>query len=199
MKRVTSLSGFVSRSSHKRSQFRWLAFFLMLLTATLVFVVGAMASTFILQFGVGELNTPRGIAVDTAGNVYVTDANGAGSQIRKYDGDGAFITTIGANNDNPDGFINAFRITTDTSGNVYATDGAPEKTSNLVKKFNSAGTFQFAFGGRGSGNGQFASPGPAGVAVKSSGEIYVADPGNNRIQKFSSTGTFISVIGSSGT
>lgn len=199
MKRVTSLSRSVSRSSHRRGKFRSLPFFLVLVTAMLVFVVGAMASTFILQFGVGELNQPRGIAVDTTGNVYVIDAGGAGAQIRKYDGDGAFITTIGANNDNPDGFISAYRITTDTSDNVYATDGAPEKTSNLVKKFNSAGTFQFAFGGRGSGNGQFASPGPAGVAVKSSGEIYVADPGNNRIQKFSSTGTFISVIGSSGT
>jgi len=48
------------------------------------------------------------------------------------------------------------------------------------------------------GGGQFAVPGPAGVAINSSGNIYVADPGNNRIQKFSSTGTFVSAIGSSG-
>jgi hypothetical protein len=201
MKLVTSPGRFVSRSARKRGPFRWLPFSLMLVTGMLVFVVAALASsTFILKWGsVGQFIQPRGIAVDTAGNVYVIDAGGSSpGQIQKFDADGNFITMIGANNDNPDGFITGYRITVDTSGNVYATDGATERTSNLVKKFNSGGTFQFAFGGRGSGNGQFANPGPAGVAVKSSGEIYVADPGNNRVQKFSSTGTFVSAIGSSG-
>ena len=167
MKLVTPPSRSVSRSAHKRGQFRWLTFFLMLLTATLVCVVAALAaSTFVLKFGSpGELLQPRGIAVDTAGNVYVTDAGGSGSQIRKYDGNGNFITSIGANNDNPNGFITAYRITVDASGNVYATDAAAEKTNNLVKKFSSGGTLQFAFGVRGSGNGQFGNSGPAGIAV----------------------------------
>src|SRR6185369_2217266 len=101
-------------------------------------------------------------------------------------------------NDNPDGFISAYRITADSSNNIYATDGNADRTTNLVKKFNSSGVFQFAFGTRGSGSDLFAVPGPAGVAINSSGNIYVADPGNNRVQKFSSTGTFISSIGSSG-
>ena len=38
-----------------------------------------------------------------------------------------------------------------------------------------------------------------GVAVDSSGNVYVADTNNNRIQKFDSSGTFITKWGSSGT
>ena len=47
-----------------------------------------------------------------------------------------------------------------------------------------------------SGNGQFNVP--AGVAVDHAGNVYVADSGNNRIQKFDSIGKFIATWGSSG-
>ena len=49
-------------------------------------------------------------------------------------------------------------------------------------------TFINWFGGRGSGNGQFLYPN--GVGVDSSGNVYIVDSGNSRIQKFDSTGTF---------
>jgi streptogramin lyase len=65
-----------------------------------------------------------------------------------------------------------------------------------VKKFNSSGVFQFAFGSTVSAGGQFQSA--AGIAVDSSGNIYVADLGANVVRKFSSTGTSIGTIGSSG-
>ena len=54
------------------------------------------------------------------------------------------------------------------------------------------------FGGvAGSGNGQFSSP--AGVAVdQASGDVYVADPGNHRVQKFDATGNFLLAFGSAG-
>jgi len=199
----SSPSLFVRRSSRRR-QFRWLPFLLILIAAMLVGVVAASACTFILKWGTtgsdnGQFLTARGITVDSAGNVYVVDASGDNrGQIQKFDANGTFLNRVGANNDNPDGFVSAYRITADSSNNIYATDGNADRTTNLVKKFNSSGVFQFAFGTRGNGGGQFNVPGPAGVAVNSSGNIFVADPGNNRVQKFSSTGTFISSIGSSG-
>ena len=36
---------------------------------------------------------------------------------------------------------------------------------------------------------------PAGIAVDQEGNVYVADTANNRIQVFSSNGTFISKLG----
>ncbi len=51
-------------------------------------------------------------------------------------------------------------------------------------------------GSSGSGDGQFSFP--AGVAVDSHGNVYVADSGNNRIQKFDSNGTFLAKWDSSG-
>ena len=48
------------------------------------------------------------------------------------------------------------------------------------------GTFVTKWGSFGSGNGQFNDPN--GVAVDGSGNVYVADSNNNRIQKFSCSG-----------
>jgi DNA-binding beta-propeller fold protein YncE len=54
-------------------------------------------------------------------------------------------------------------------------------------------TFQV---GKGSGRGQFDSP--TGIAVDGSGNVLVADTGNGRIEKFSPTGAFLSIIGTKG-
>jgi len=51
-------------------------------------------------------------------------------------------------------------------------------------------------GGRGSGKGEFDSP--LGMCIDGNGNILVADTGNGRIEKFSPTGTFLSVIASKG-
>jgi DNA-binding beta-propeller fold protein YncE len=52
--------------------------------------------------------------------------------------------------------------------------------------------FSFAWGSKGSGTGQFAAP--TGIGVDSSGNVYVADYGNHRIQKFDSRGNYLAEI-----
>jgi DNA-binding beta-propeller fold protein YncE len=47
------------------------------------------------------------------------------------------------------------------------------------------------------GNGQFSGPG--GIAVDSAGNVYVVDGNNNRIQKFTNNGTYITKWGTTGT
>jgi DNA-binding beta-propeller fold protein YncE len=201
MKPDTSPRLFVRHAS-KRRQFRWWPFFVILTTAMLVGVVAALASAFVLKFGTigsndGQFTSARGIAVDPSGNVYVADASGdSNGQIQKFDANGNFIARVGQNNGTAQGFISAHRITTDSSGNVYATDGAVESASNVVKKFNSSGVFQFAFGATVSSGGVFQLA--AGIAVDSSGNIYVADAIASVVRKFSSTGTSMGTIGSSG-
>ena len=60
-----------------------------------------------------------------------------------------------------------------------------------------AQTFVTKWGSFGTDDGQFKFP--TGIAVDSSGNVYVVDTNNNRIQKFTSTGTFITKWGSFGT
>ena len=58
------------------------------------------------------------------------------------------------------------------------------------------GRFLTTWGSSGNGDGQF--DGPFGVAVDGSGNVFVVDDGNNRIQKFTNTGTFLTTWGSCG-
>jgi sugar lactone lactonase YvrE len=56
--------------------------------------------------------------------------------------------------------------------------------------------FVTMWGTAGSGNGQFNDP--AGVAVDGSGFVYVADTGNNRVQKFTTAGAYVAQWGGLG-
>ncbi len=58
-------------------------------------------------------------------------------------------------------------------------------------------TYSSQFGGSGTGNGQMKSP--AGIAMDSSGDLWVADTANHRVQEFSSTGSYMGQFGSEGT
>ena len=169
---------------------------IVVLSALSVLTVTAAATcNFLLKWGGtgsghGQFIAPRGIAVDSSGNVYVPDQN---TRTQKFDSSGTFISQFGLMGDIPGGFVSPNKVGTDAAGNVYVTDSF----TNRVSKFNSAGTFQLTWGGSGSGNGKFIS-GTGGVAVDSANNVYVTDPGNHRIQKFTSAGVFVLAWGTPG-
>ena len=91
------------------------------------------------------------------------------------------------------------RAATDSSGNAYVSD----RGNHRIQKFDSSGTFITKWGATllglpvaGTGDGEFNLP--AGVATDSLSNVYVADTTNNRIQKFNSTGGFLTKWGTSG-
>ena len=65
-------------------------------------------------------------------------------------------------------------VAVDSFGNIYAV------VDHNVIKFSSDGTILLEFGSLGSGDGQFDFP--RGIAVDSSGNIYVTDTDNHRVQ-----------------
>ena len=144
------------------------------------------------EIGSGFIREPVGIAVDSAGNVYVADA--WQSFILKYDADGNFISAWGDPLNGSGGRF-SFRPTylaIDSSGNVFSTD----YYNNRVQKFDALGTLITTWGIQGSLAGEFSYP--AGIAVDSSDNVFVVDTFNNRVQKFDNSGTFISEWGAEG-
>jgi sugar lactone lactonase YvrE len=91
-------------------------------------------------------------------------------------------------------------VATDARGHVYVSDSG----NHRVQTFTSTGAFITKWGSTGAGNGQFGEEGPVGVATDSAGNAYVADrgspftTGNHRIQKFASSGGFVTTWGSNG-
>jgi hypothetical protein len=71
-----------------------------------------------------------------------------------------------------------------------------DAVANRVQKFTRDGTRLSAWGSTGAGDGQF--NGPTGITTDGSGNVYVADTGNQRVQAFTSDGTFITRFGSAG-
>ncbi len=81
----------------------------------------------------------------------------------------------------------------DSKGSVWVADYFNDR----VQRFTADGAFMSAFGGSGSGDGQFSRP--TGICYDEAHQvIYVADSGNRRIQKFTRYGTYLLKWGSAG-
>src|SRR5947207_3462228 len=137
----------------------------------------------------GQFVLPQGIAVDNSQSIYVADTSN--NRIQVFDAAGAFARIAASFGIDVGNFLSPQAVAVDGAGNIYVADA----NNNRVQVFDSVGNSKFAFGGDGSGNGQFV---PEGIAADSQ-NIYVADTFNNRIQVFDSAGNFKLKFGSFGT
>ncbi len=147
--------------------------------------------------GDGDLSSPGGIAADSSGRVYVVDTGN--NRIQRFDPSGAFVSQWGGLGAGNGQFDRPAGLALDQSGSVYVVDSG----NNRVQKFDSTGRYVGRWGSQGPGNGQFdfsaASPTYfPGITVDGSGFIFVADSGNNRIQRFDSSGKYLGQWGAPG-
>ena len=147
--------------------------------------------------GNGTFSLPNGIASD---GTYFYVADWGNGIIQKFDFNGVFQTqwagsggTGGNQLSSPSDLaidpINGHVVVADSGYNRIAVF---TNTGGAVRKWGKNG----GDGTSGNGNGEFNSP--TGLDVDTSGNVYVADWGNHRIQKFSATGSFISKYGTLG-
>lgn len=141
------------------------------------------------------LDNPEGIAVDASGNFYIADST---HRIRKVSGATGIITTVagtgiaGYNGDNVPAtsaqLDNPSGIAIDASGNLYIADRNNGRIRKVVVSTGIistvAGTGRYGYNGDGNATSAMLTV-PAGVALDSSGNLYIADQYNGRIRKVS--------------
>lgn len=136
--------------------------------------------------GVGQIVRPQGVALDSLGNIYVTEGDFSNRRVQKFDPEGDPLLTFG-------GEVNKTKV---------EVGGSSEAEENLCP-FDPGDECQAAI--EGSGNGQFGSPWLAGdfiaidgksTSIDSDDKIYVGD--TNRIQIFDTGGHYQSEFAVSG-
>jgi sugar lactone lactonase YvrE len=152
-----------------------------------------------------QLSGPRGIAVDSAGNIYIADTGN--HRVRKIDGSGNISTVAG---DGTRGFggdggaataaqLNSpVAVAVSPSGDLFIADAG----NHRIRKVSGgtittvAGTGLPMFSGDGGPAAQASVNVPMHLVFDSVGNLYVADSGNNRVRKIDPAGVITTVAGS---
>jgi len=165
-----------------------------------------------------QINSPKGIAVDPAGNVYFADAGNG--RVRKVSN--GVITTVAGNGSGDNsgdngpalkaGLGNMHGLAADSAGNVYIADVGSLASDPIVFMVPGSQVIRKVSNGvittvAGNGTAGFSGDnGPAisaqlnstfqslSVGVDSAGNVYIADSGNNRVRKVSN-GVITTVAG----
>jgi sugar lactone lactonase YvrE len=152
-----------------------------------------------------ELNLPTGVAIDSAGNLYIADAGN--NVIRKINASGIITTVAGNNAEGYSGDNGAATnatlytptgVAVDSTGNLYIADSNNQR----IRRVNASGTITTIAGDGTAGytgdNGPATSATlnkPAAVVVDSTGNLYIADTGNDVIRMIKTAGTITTIAG----
>ncbi len=144
---------------------------------------GIPVGAYLYSSQVPSLKAPGGVAMDSAGHVWVADTED--SRVVELSSTGEYITAFGTEGTGNVQFKKPRGIAVDSEGHIWVADTGNDR----VEEISSTGTFIRAFGSEGTETGKFKKP--TALAIDSSGNVWVADTENNRVQEFSSSGTYL--------
>ncbi|MEE8062232.1 MAG: HYR domain-containing protein, partial [Gemmatimonadales bacterium] len=144
------------------------------------------------------LNSPFGVAVDAAGNLFIADV--INNRIRKVDTSGIITTvagngTVGFSGDGGPATTAALAfpsgVAVDAAGNLFIADQINQRirkvdTSGIITTV--AGNGTLGFSGDGGPATTAALANPLGVAVDAAGNLFIADSSNQRIRQVAGAG-----------
>ncbi|MGW5118232.1 NHL domain-containing protein [Streptomyces noursei] len=152
-----------------------------------------------------QLNRPRGVAVDSAGTVYIADSDN--HRVRKITADGKVCTVAGTGTKGFSGdggpataaqLDGPYGVAVDSTGTLYVA----EHNNRRVRKITTDGLISTVAGTGTKGSDGDGGPAvsaqltnPRGVAVGRAGELYIADAGSHRVRRVAADGIISTVAG----
>jgi sugar lactone lactonase YvrE len=165
----------------------------------------------------GRLFQPGAVVFDTTGNLYIASSQSGVASIRRVDKETQLIQTIAGNGSSvgdggpaKDSFLSTpIALDFDRSGNLLILDsglstlrrivaaGGRIDPSSTIERIAGNGEFNFSGDNGPAQNASFNQPN--GLAVDSSGNIFIADSGNNRVRRIDAATNIITTIAGTGT
>ena len=133
-----------------------------------------------LGSGDGEFDQPRGVEIGPDGNVWVADY--ANDRVQVFTPTGTFVRKFGSTGSAAGQFVSVTDTAFGKDGVVYASDDGNTRVNIFSASLSPLGSF----GNGGSNDGEFSNS-PQFITTDSACNVYVADYGNDRVQKFGDT------------
>ena len=157
------------------------------IAAPTISMIDGASGKLLATWGENRFVMPHGLTVDHEGNLWMTDVGL--HQVFKCTWEGKVLLTLGEAGV-PGADRAHFNLPTDVAvlpdGSFYVSDGYK---NTRIAKFSAVGKFEFEWGTKGEGKGEFNLP--HGIAIDSQGRVIVCDRENERLQLFDPRGGFL--------